>query len=178
MHTQLLDRRAARRKKTMIHAFASDLGDKYDVKCVIRDVSGGGCQIVSSYLDDLPDTIKIVPEGFDRPIYGRIVWRERKVAGVRFLDGADNPAGRPGAAEPSLDFFSRLEMISARDRRGGVGRNAEDFNAGKGRPRGLRAAGALLMGVLGFLRTRRLAALAVKIMAVIGLARPGGPSRT
>lgn len=173
MQTQLLDRRTAHRKKTLIHAFASDLGDKYDVKCVIRDLSVSGCQIVSSYLDDLPDTIKIVPEGFDRPVYGRIVWRERKVAGVSFLDGTGDPADQPGQAGPTLDFFSRLEKASARDRRGGGG------DAGDGKAEGgLRAAGVLLMGVLGFLRARRIADLAVRIKAVIGRAGSGGRPRT
>ena len=73
-----------------IHAFASDIDNKYDVKCVIRDVSEGGCKIVSSCLDDLPDIIHVLPEGFATPILGKIVWRRKNIAGVQFLTDLDD----------------------------------------------------------------------------------------
>lgn len=79
------DERGECRRKMAIHAFASDIDNKYDVKCVIRDVSGGGCSIVSSCLDDLPDIIHVLPEGFATPILGKIVWRKNNIAGVQFL---------------------------------------------------------------------------------------------
>ena len=84
------EERAERRKKTAIHAFASDIDNKYDVKCIIRDVSGGGCKIVSNSMDDLPDIIHILPEGFETAILGKIVWRAKNIAGVQFLSDIDD----------------------------------------------------------------------------------------
>ena len=84
------DERGECRRKMAIHAFASDIDNKYEVKCVIRDVSGGGCSIVSSCLDDLPDIIHVLPEGFATPILGKIVWRKNNIAGVQFLTYLDN----------------------------------------------------------------------------------------
>ena len=77
-------RRVAKRQKVCVQAFASDLGDAIDMKCVIRDVSKTGCKIVSSHIQDLPELIQLVAEGIDQPIRGKIVWRSGKIAGVCF----------------------------------------------------------------------------------------------
>jgi len=77
-------RRAERRQKVCVQAFASDLGDAIDMKCVIRDVSKTGCRIVSSQIRDLPELIQLIVEGIDQPIRGKIVWRRGKMAGVCF----------------------------------------------------------------------------------------------
>ena len=47
--------------------------------------------IVSSHLHELPDQIQLVPEGFKRPVMGKIVWRKGKTAGVSFIDPSLNP---------------------------------------------------------------------------------------
>ncbi len=77
-------RRVERRQKVCVQAFASDLGDTIDTKCVIRDVSKTGCKIVSSQIRDLPELIQLIVEGIDQPIRGKIVWRRGKIAGVCF----------------------------------------------------------------------------------------------
>ena len=77
-------RRVERRQKVCVQAFASDLGDIIDTKCVIRDVSKTGCKIVTSHIQDLPELIQLIAEGIDQPIRGKIVWRRGKIAGVRF----------------------------------------------------------------------------------------------
>ena len=82
--------RAERRRKTAIHAFASDVDEKYEVKCIIREVSRTGCRIVTNALDDLPDIIHLLPEGFDKVIAGRIVWRDKHMAGVEFLTNSQD----------------------------------------------------------------------------------------
>ena len=84
------EERGKRRIKTAIHAFASDIDNKYGVKCVIREVSGGGCKIVTNCMDDLPDIIHVIPEGFESPILGKIVWRDKNIAGVQFLMDMDD----------------------------------------------------------------------------------------
>lgn len=84
-----LDRRKEPRKKTALHSFACDLGQRYEIKCVIRDVSRTGCKIVSKSLADLPDVIQIHPEDFGKPVHGRIVWRDKSIAGVQFVSAKE-----------------------------------------------------------------------------------------
>ena len=79
------DNRSEERTKACVQAFASDLKDSFDIKCIIRDVSKSGCMIVSSQLQELPDLIQLVPEGFSHPLNGMIVWRKDKMAGISFL---------------------------------------------------------------------------------------------
>ena len=73
-----------------VQAFVSDIRDSFDIKCIIRDVSKNGCMIVSSQLHELPDLIQLIPQGFDHPLNGRIVWRESKKAGISFMSGDDD----------------------------------------------------------------------------------------
>ncbi len=40
--------------------------------------------LISNFVDELPDTIKIVVDGIEQPLYGKIRWRNRRMAGVRF----------------------------------------------------------------------------------------------
>ncbi|MDA7948237.1 MAG: PilZ domain-containing protein [Hyphomicrobiaceae bacterium] len=86
-----IDNRAERRRKTCVQAFVTDQHDTFDIKCMIRDVSAGGCMIVTSHLHELPDQIQLIPEGFKRPVMGKIVWRKGKTAGVTFIDPSVNP---------------------------------------------------------------------------------------
>jgi signal transduction histidine kinase len=85
-----IEKRTERRKKTAVHAFASDIEYKYNVKCILRDVSRSGCKIVTNSIDDLPDIIHLLPEAFENPILGKIVWRKKSIAGVTFLLDLDD----------------------------------------------------------------------------------------
>ena len=78
------ERRSDQRKKACVQVFVSDLGNLFDVKCVVRDVNQRGCKIVSTRLNDLPELIQLIPDGFDKIIHGKIVWRDQNMAGVRF----------------------------------------------------------------------------------------------
>ena len=77
-------KRVEKRQKVFAQAFASDLGDTIDIKCVIRDVSKIGCKIVSSQIQDLPELIQLTVEGINQPMRGIIVWRRGKTAGMCF----------------------------------------------------------------------------------------------
>jgi signal transduction histidine kinase len=110
---QRLERLKEPRKKVALHAFASDIDDVVDVKCMIREMSKGRCRIASNHVDDLPRIIHLLPEGFERPLLGKIIWRTSKVAGVQFID--ENEARELGEkirpkpeALQSVGFFSRL----------------------------------------------------------------------
>ena len=67
-----------------MHAFAADLADTVQVKCVILDVSAGGCRIFSSRLHELPDVIQLIPEALGSAIKGVVVWRKANMAGMCF----------------------------------------------------------------------------------------------
>jgi len=77
-------KRVEKRQKVFAQAFASDLGDTIDIKCVIRDVNKFGCKIVSSQIQDLPELIQLTVEGINQPMRGIIVWRRGKTAGMCF----------------------------------------------------------------------------------------------
>ena len=122
---QTLERRKEPRKRVLMHAFVSDREDIVDLKCMIRDISKGGCRIASSYIQDLPRIIDILPEGFDKPLTGRIVWRNSKMAGVQFLSAAeseefdrDKPARKP--ERQTSGFFSKLMSLAGLHRRAGL----------------------------------------------------------
>jgi signal transduction histidine kinase len=177
MHT--LDSRATPRKKTLMHAFASDLGDTYDVKCMIRDISRDGCKIVSSHIDDLPETIKILPEGLSKPVFGKIVWKNDKVAGVKFLNGEDEikQAQSPKSAAP-LNFFSKMQTFASRGRRqnilqsdgGGQARSKRKGDFVAMMIHELRTPLTALTGAIGLLRAGALGELPAKVSSVINLA--------
>ncbi len=82
--------RSETRKKVCVQAFVSDIRDSFDIKCIIRDVSKNGCMIVSSQLNELPDLIQLIPQGFGHPLNGRIVWKKDKKAGILFMSGDDD----------------------------------------------------------------------------------------
>lgn len=79
------DKRSEERRQVCVQAFASDSKDTFNIKCIIRDVSESGCMIVSSQVRDLPQFIQLVPEGFNLPLNGKIVWCDDKKAGITFL---------------------------------------------------------------------------------------------
>jgi len=170
---QRLDRRTRARKKTLIHAFASDLSDKYDIKCVIRDVSQDGCRIVSSHIDDLPETIKIVPEGFAKPVIGKIIWKNEKVAGIKFLDDEEELATNIPQNDAPLDFFSRLQKFSIQSRRHSVlqrGLSGERGGTAEQMVDVLRTPLTVVMGALNLMRAGALGTLSQRMKTVVGLA--------
>lgn len=127
---EFLDRRQEPRKKVVLHAFVSDRAGDTDVKCIIRDISKNGCRIASTLIDSLPRVVQIVPEGFDKPITGKIIWRDSKVAGIQFISETealelDHSQPIPAPAHQPAGFFNKLQsFVSLRRREGLV--TAED----------------------------------------------------
>lgn len=110
-----LDNRSEPRKEVLIPAFASDIEDTIGIKCTIREVSRGGCRLVSTQLGDLPNIIHIVPEGFEKPLLGKIVWRDKKLAGVKFIDKVEAARRKvhTSTKKTPLSFLRRFQMFSA-----------------------------------------------------------------
>ena len=80
-----VDRRQEPRKKVILHAFISDRAGEVDVKCVIREISKNGCRIATTFVENLPRIVQVIPEGFENPITGKIIWRTSKIAGIQFI---------------------------------------------------------------------------------------------
>lgn len=82
------DNRYEERKRVCVQAFVSDANDTFNIKCIIRDISGTGCMIITSQIHELPDFVQLIPERFDQPLWGKIMWRNDKMAGISFLSRA------------------------------------------------------------------------------------------
>ncbi|MHA1164009.1 MAG: ATP-binding protein [Alphaproteobacteria bacterium] len=123
---EFLDRRQQLRKKVILHAFISDRGGDVNVKCVIREISKNGCRIATTYVEHLPRVVQIIPEGFDNPITGKIIWRTSKVAGIQFISEEealelDKTQPVPAREHQPAGFFNKLQsFVSLRRREGFV----------------------------------------------------------
>ena len=119
------ERRQEPRKAALMHAFVSDRADSIDMKCVIREISKGGCRVTSSYVEDLPRIVRILPEGFEMPLTGKIIWRNKKFAGIQFISEAEADElervtqTQVHAPAPS-GFFGRLQSFVSLRRRAGL----------------------------------------------------------
>lgn len=101
--TYFEERRSEKRTRTCLHAFASDLDEKIEVKCVVRDISRSGCKLVSRDIQGLPSQIRITAEGFAYPICGQIVWRKDNMVGVSFTEA--NTQVAPSGIEVMVTGF-------------------------------------------------------------------------
>lgn len=125
IEVRTLERRKEQRKQALMHAFVSDFNDLVDLKCVIRDISKNGCRIASSYVEDLPQLVRITPEGFDKPMIGKVIWRNSKFAGINFVSAAEAESlqakqeAEVETAEPAGGFFSKLFSFATLRRRSG-----------------------------------------------------------
>ena len=79
-----MNRRLEPRKTIVMTTTVSGVDGQPRITCAIRDANGRGCKLISTRVDELPKTIQMVVNGVERPIRGRIVWRNRRMAGVRF----------------------------------------------------------------------------------------------
>lgn len=84
-----IENRARDRVKSVAQAFASDLCETFDIKCMIRDASASGCLLVSRRVDELPVIFNLTPEGFEKPMRAKIAWRNGNMAGVQLLNEDD-----------------------------------------------------------------------------------------
>lgn len=78
-------KRTHERQSVALRASVAAAGGIPTIDCLIRDASAGGCQIVSNEIAKLPDDVIVYPEGFGKPLTGRIVWRDRRSAGIQFV---------------------------------------------------------------------------------------------
>lgn len=121
------------RKRCCLQAFVTNIYDTYQIKCTIRDVSEQGCKIVSSQIHELPEDVLVIPEGFEKPLRAKVVWRSEKMAGLRFADFDQTETTRSGdlrkqtengppdeditdltPAKQTLGYAARLQRIRAR----------------------------------------------------------------
>ncbi len=80
-----VDKRQDPRINTILRGVVSGLNDLCGVDCAIRDISTSGCKIVSSRVSFLPEQVLLTVEGLNRPVKSKLVWRETKTAGLKFI---------------------------------------------------------------------------------------------
>ncbi len=71
------------RRKTVIKATANHDRSSLGERCIIRDASNDGAMIYCAGLDVLPNLIVLDIEGYSAPVQAEIVWREKKLAGIK-----------------------------------------------------------------------------------------------
>ena len=80
-----LENRQDPRAKVILRGVVSGLQEIYGIDCAIRDVSISGCKIVTSRVPTLPEQVLLTVEGLNRPVKSKLVWRETKTAGLKFI---------------------------------------------------------------------------------------------
>ena len=96
------ERRSEERCKVLLHATVFTPSEPQGVRCGIRDASSQGCMLVSSYANELPDKIEFHVDGIEQRLFGVVVWRQGKTAGIRF--------DWPACMEESGEFADWLEL--------------------------------------------------------------------
>lgn len=164
---------------------------------MIRDVSPGGCRLVTNSMDDLPEIIHLLPEGFEQPFLGRIIWRNKNICGVQFLSAMPDdcllicPDSRRSESESGVEkarvqpcsqgnsFRDRFQFHNApRDR----AQNARQATDGKRQKRGvgdfvsrivheLRTPLTSILGSLGLISHSSDSVLPGKVAALINIAQ-------
>ena len=78
------ERRSEERSKVLLHATVFTRSEPQGVRCGIRDASSHGCMLVSSYANEFPDKVEFHVDGIEQRLFGDVVWRQGKTAGIRF----------------------------------------------------------------------------------------------
>lgn len=87
------ERRSDERRRVSVRAKVSGVGETEAIDCFVRDASHSGCRIFSNYAINVPEYICLAVAGISRPIRGQIVWRNDRMAGVKFIwDEAEKTA--------------------------------------------------------------------------------------
>lgn len=86
------EQRQHERFKVLLSATVLLKDDSIGIRCCVRDASVGGCLVVSSRVLDFPDSVELVIDGFDQPLFAKVAWRTGRTAGLQF----DWPAARQG----------------------------------------------------------------------------------
>lgn len=78
------EKRAHERFKVFLNAIVMLDDHPVGVWCSVHDASAGGCLLISSQVFDFPDTVELVIESIDQPIFAKIAWRSGMTAGLQF----------------------------------------------------------------------------------------------
>ena len=97
------DKRSEVRHRALIPAFASDVDETFQLRCLIRDVSETGCQLVANKFYEIPEVFHLTPDGISMPVCGRVKWQDRKMIGVQLqLDQSQVTSGMSLLASEKL----------------------------------------------------------------------------
>ncbi len=79
------EKRAERRRKVFLQANLCALDGSPIMTCSIQDTSRLGCKIISDELDLIPEELVLSISGLGETFVGRVVWRDKGMAGIEFI---------------------------------------------------------------------------------------------
>jgi len=103
-----VDQRKHTRNKVALHAIVSDRQQQNAIRCMIRDASISGCNIISRKVSNLPDKVLINISSLNQLIKGRIVWRNQDSAGIEFEWEANRPDDRRNASRQEVNILATI----------------------------------------------------------------------
>ena len=90
--SQSQENRASPRHKTGIHAWVINPEDDKEYTCLILDATRNGCRIYCDCLEELPDDVRLHPDGLKSPVAAKIRWRKQLIAGMSIDWGGAPPS--------------------------------------------------------------------------------------
>lgn len=105
------EKRMTRRFQVALKVMVSDLERTKQVRCMVRDASPTGCQLISVNIQEFPDFILVKVPALDQWIKGKIMWRKFNTAGVEFqweaVGGDDRRGARRMSVNMPVDIYGR-----------------------------------------------------------------------
>lgn len=86
------DNRCSQRHRTGIQAWVIDPGNDKEYSCLILDATRNGCRIFCDCIEDVPDDVRLLPDGLKQPIDAKIRWRKNMLAGMSINWGGAPPS--------------------------------------------------------------------------------------
>ncbi|MEJ1161657.1 PilZ domain-containing protein [Prosthecomicrobium sp. N25] len=98
------ERRQEHRRKVLRYAVATSEHPHHRVRCVVKDLSEGGVQLVGEHVDGFEADFTLEADCFARPVRCRAIWRRHHALGAKFLEAPvlleDLTHVRPDAVAP------------------------------------------------------------------------------
>ena len=90
--SQTKENRAAARQRTGIQAWVINPEDDREFSCLILDATRNGCRIYCESIEELPDDVRLLPDGLKEPVAAKIRWRKQMLAGLSIDWGGAPPS--------------------------------------------------------------------------------------
>ena len=86
------EHRASPRQKTGIQAWVIDPENDKEYPCLILDATRNGCRIYCDSIEQVPDNVRLLPDGLKEPVVAKVCWRKQMLAGLSIDWGDSQPS--------------------------------------------------------------------------------------